>query len=125
MTLRELGKAAGVRVGAAVSDIAFATGDLAYRSLLSTEFNSVTAERVMKWRFVQPEPGRWEWAPADALVDFAAAHEMAIRGHTIVWPVMGTPKYIEDITDPWLRQALTNEATRRWGPRTGGHGHGR
>jgi len=24
---------------------------------------------------------------------------------------------IHDITDTWLRQALVNEATRRWGPR--------
>ena len=32
---------------------------------------------------------------------------------------------ITDITDPWLRQAITNEATRRWGPRSGGHGNGR
>ena len=32
---------------------------------------------------------------------------------------------ITDITDAWLRQALVNEATRRWGRRNGGHGHGR
>ncbi len=32
---------------------------------------------------------------------------------------------IEDITDPWLRQAVLNEATRRWGPRSGGDRHGR
>ncbi len=32
---------------------------------------------------------------------------------------------ITDITDAWLRQALINEATRRWGRRKGGHGHGR
>ena len=32
---------------------------------------------------------------------------------------------ITDITDPWLRQAITNEAVRRWGPRNGGYGHGR
>lgn len=32
---------------------------------------------------------------------------------------------IDDITDPWLRQAVANEATRRWGPRSGGHNHGR
>jgi hypothetical protein len=32
---------------------------------------------------------------------------------------------VEDITDPWLRQAITNEANRRWGRRQGGHGHGR
>ncbi len=32
---------------------------------------------------------------------------------------------ISEITDPWLRQAIANEANRRWGRRQGGHGHGR
>jgi hypothetical protein len=32
---------------------------------------------------------------------------------------------IHDIADPWLRQAITNEANRRWGRRQGGHGYGR
>ncbi len=32
---------------------------------------------------------------------------------------------IAEITDPWLRQLIANEATRRWGRRNGGHGHGR
>ena len=32
---------------------------------------------------------------------------------------------VDEISDPWLRQAITNEANRRWGRRQGGHGHGR
>ena len=32
---------------------------------------------------------------------------------------------IEDITDPWLRQAIQNEAVRRWGPRQQEKTHGR
>jgi len=32
---------------------------------------------------------------------------------------------VEDIADPWLRQAVTNEANRRWGRRQGGMQHGR
>ena len=32
---------------------------------------------------------------------------------------------VDDITDPWLRQAIINEATRRWGRRDGGTSHGR
>lgn len=32
---------------------------------------------------------------------------------------------IDEITDPWLRQAIINEANRRWGRRDGGQGHGR
>ena len=43
-----------------------------------------------------------------------------------VWREQGVVALrLEDITDPWLRQALTNEATRRWGPRNGGTRHGR
>lgn len=32
---------------------------------------------------------------------------------------------VDDIADPWLRQAVTNEANRRWGRRHGGIQHGR
>jgi hypothetical protein len=32
---------------------------------------------------------------------------------------------IEDIHDPWLRQAITNEANRRWGRRNGENHHDR
>jgi hypothetical protein len=32
---------------------------------------------------------------------------------------------VADITAPWLRQAITNEANRRWGHRQGEHAHGR
>jgi hypothetical protein len=42
-----------------------------------------------------------------------------------VWHQHGVASLsIDEITDPWLRQAVINEATRRWGPRDGGH-HGR
>jgi hypothetical protein len=43
-----------------------------------------------------------------------------------VWLQQGVVSlHLEDITDPWLRQAVQNEATRRWGPRSGGQHHGR
>lgn len=32
---------------------------------------------------------------------------------------------VDQISDPLLRQAVTNEAVRRWGRRTGGKMHGR
>jgi hypothetical protein len=35
-----------------------------------------------------------------------------------VWQQQGVVSlYLEDITDAWLRQAIQNEAVRRWGPR--------
>jgi hypothetical protein len=46
-----------------------------------------------------------------------------------VWRDQGVVSIaIDDIPDPWLRQALVNEARRRWGPRStsiGGNTHGR
>ena len=43
-----------------------------------------------------------------------------------VWRDQGVVSLrLEDITDPWLRQAITNEANRRWGRRNGGNSHGR
>ena len=43
-----------------------------------------------------------------------------------VWRDQGVVSLaLDDITDPWLRQAVTNEAVRRWGPRNGGSNHGR
>ncbi|MBR0679317.1 hypothetical protein GXW74_02365 [Roseomonas eburnea] len=32
---------------------------------------------------------------------------------------------VDDVPDPWLRQAITNEANRRWGRRNGENSHGR
>jgi len=99
MSLRELAAAGGVRVGAAVSDGAFGAGDEQYRSLLASEFNSVTAERAMKWLWIHPEPDRWEWEASDELIEFADAHQMQVRGHTVVWPHWGTPDYITKCDD--------------------------
>ena len=43
-----------------------------------------------------------------------------------VWQQQGVVSLaIEDITDPWLRQAVQNEAVRRLGPRQQEKNHGR
>jgi len=43
-----------------------------------------------------------------------------------VWREQGVISlHLDDIPDAWLRQALINEATRRWGPCKDGDRHGR
>ena len=119
MSLRDLAAAGGVRVGAAVSDTAFGSGDEDYRSLLAAEFNSVTAERAMKWMWIHPEPDLWEWEANDGLTQFAATHQMQVRGHTVVWPHWGTPPYITECDDAGaLRRHLedhVHELFSHWG----------
>lgn len=110
-TLQGAASAAGVPVGAAVAPTLI-TVEPDYASTLAAEFNSVTAENVMKWAAVQPQRGSYDFAPADALIDFADAHAMAVRGHTLIWDqavIDSTPAWVTAITDPdELRAVMTD-----------------
>jgi endo-1,4-beta-xylanase len=70
------------RVGAAVwqGDL---TGEHAF--LLTKHFNAITSENDMKWQTLQPTEGAFNFAPADAQVAFAKAHDIPVRGHTLAW----------------------------------------
>ena len=56
-----------------------------YRNTLAREFNAVTPENAMKWDTIHPEQDRYDFEPADEIVEFAQEHDMAVRGHTLVW----------------------------------------
>ncbi|HKD81551.1 MAG TPA: endo-1,4-beta-xylanase [Candidatus Angelobacter sp.] len=62
-------------------------GDIsgAHSELLTRHFNSITAENAMKWAVIEPTEGHFNFAPADALVDFAKTNHMRVRGHTLCW----------------------------------------
>ncbi len=83
-SLRELAAQRGLLIGAAVSP-----GPLrcepAFAQALAHEFNLLTTENAVKFGPVHPQPDRYFWDDADALVAFAQAHEMQVRGHTLVW----------------------------------------
>ena len=53
--------------------------------LLKRHFGSLTTENVLKMAPVHPEEDRYNWAPADSIVDFARANGIRFRGHTLVW----------------------------------------
>ena len=86
------------------------TNDLTYRRILATEFNSLTPENQLKWEFVHPQPGVYNFtAPdgADAIVRFARRHHQAVRGHTLVWHSQN-PAWLEqaNYTPRQLRRIL-------------------
>jgi beta-glucosidase len=62
-------------------------GDISgpHSELLKKHFNSITAENAMKWAVIEPVEGKFNFAPADALVEFAKANHMHARGHTLCW----------------------------------------
>lgn len=53
--------------------------------LLKKNFNSLSAESVMKPGPLQPEENKYFWDSADKIVDFAQANGMKVRGHCLVW----------------------------------------
>jgi endo-1,4-beta-xylanase len=103
-SLRARAELRGIHVGAAVNPDLLA-GDERYRETLGGEFNMLTAENVMKWSLIHPEPDRFNFCPADVLAAFADANAMAIRGHTLVWHQQ-IPAWLESLGREELTEVL-------------------
>lgn len=56
-----------------------------HSEILKRHFNSIVAENDMKWSRIEPAEGVFRFARADALVAFARANHMLVRGHTLLW----------------------------------------
>jgi endo-1,4-beta-xylanase len=70
-------------VGVAVSPQSLT--DPTESAFILRQFNSLTPENVMKMGPIHPEENRYNWGPADAIVDFAQAHNLRVRGHNLCW----------------------------------------
>ncbi len=71
---------------------------------IKKNFNSLTAENVMKPALIQPEEGKFNWAEADKIVEFAQANGMKVRGHTLCW---------HNQTGEWMfKDSAGNEASK-------------
>src|SRR5687768_11614062 len=60
-------------IGVAVSLRSLSGADA---QLITQQFNSVTPENAMKMGPIHPEENRYNWAPADSIVNFAQKHAM-------------------------------------------------
>jgi endo-1,4-beta-xylanase len=74
----------GFFIGAAVSMSPFRT-EAIYLQTLRREFNIIVAENAFKWSAVRPSRTEFNFTDTDALVAFAEANNMRVRGHTLVW----------------------------------------
>lgn len=68
-------------IGAAVNVRTIKT----HSELLIKHFNSITAENEMKPESVHAIENECNFEKADAIVEFAQANDMLVRGHTLVW----------------------------------------
>ncbi len=95
-------------------------------ALILREFNSITPENVMKMGPLHPRPGNgadsYDFAGADAVVDFAAQHGLKMIGHTLCWhsqmprwmgePEPGQTELTKDVLKARLRDHIMTVAGR-------------
>ncbi|BCR85872.1 endo-1,4-beta-xylanase [Aspergillus chevalieri] len=81
--------------------------DPQFATVLAQQFNSLSPENEMKWSFLNPTRGHYNWDTIDRLVDFAEAHDMVVKGHGLISSCCN-PDYLLNITDPTaFRAAMT------------------
>jgi GH35 family endo-1,4-beta-xylanase len=59
--------------------------DLRFATVLSQQFNSLSPKKEMKWVFLNPARGQYNWRSVDQLVDFAEHHDMVVKGHGLIY----------------------------------------
>ena len=85
----------GMLYGAATANYELALADFA--AAFAREANILVAEYEMKRDAMEPLRGRYDFSASDKLADFAARHQMKMRGHTLCWYTANPP---------WLAAAL-------------------
>ena len=82
-TLRQVAAEKGILFGGA-----FSTWDLAdpsFGDLLARECSIAVPENSLKWDAIRPKVTTFNFTVPDLLYDFASKHNIAFRGHTLVW----------------------------------------
>ncbi|MDE0420637.1 MAG: endo-1,4-beta-xylanase [Gammaproteobacteria bacterium] len=67
--------------------------------LITRHFGMVVAEYQMKANVIAPREGEYDWSAADAIVAFAEANGMRVRGHALLWH-QSTPDWFLAGGDP-------------------------
>ena len=72
-------------IGTAVTPAITSGADKASQDIVIKHFNTITVENVMKAALINPQPGVFNFGPADDYVAFGEKNKMFIVGHTLVW----------------------------------------
>lgn len=70
-------------------------------ALVKAQFNQIVAENDCKWEMIHPRAGAdgYDFAPADAFVNFGLSNHLSLVGHTLVWHSQ-TPSWVFAGTNP-------------------------
>jgi GH35 family endo-1,4-beta-xylanase len=102
LPLRQLADQVNISIGAAVETRHLENPQ--FRDTFVREFSQLTPENEMKFKYVQPQQGQFDFTAADQLVDFAEQNDMVVKGHALVWHIQN-PEWLEN--GNWSKQELS------------------
>jgi endo-1,4-beta-xylanase len=118
-TLREAATDRKLIYGTAVSS-GNLEKDKPFAKLVMDQANMLVAEGETKRKAIEPEQGRFNFAPTEKLLAFAAANGQNMRGHTLVW---------HEANPDWLLKTLDSKPDEKlltdYIEKTVGHFRGR
>ena len=79
--------------------------DSLLREIIPKEFNLLSPSNELKMNAVRPNPALYNIANAEAIVDFAISHKMAVRGGCLVWYI-SVPPWLLKLTNKEIESAL-------------------
>jgi endo-1,4-beta-xylanase len=56
-----------------------------YAAVVAGECGLIVPENELKWQASRPGPETFDFSKMDAIVAWAQAHQLAVRGHTLLW----------------------------------------
>lgn len=72
-------------IGVALNRRQFTEEDKRGLPIIQAHFNSISPENQLKWQYVHPSAGKYDFTGADQFVLFGEKHQMVVIGHTLVW----------------------------------------
>ena len=94
-------------------------------ALLKAQFNQISPENDLKWQLIHPREGAngYDFAAADAFVNFGLSNKITVVGHTLVWHSQ-TPNWVFAGTNPPPTNATSFAAASTNSPATNRFGRG-
>jgi endo-1,4-beta-xylanase len=79
-----LQSAAPFPMGAAVGSEGI-KGSAFYAGTLITQYNSISTDWELKFNWIEPQQGQYNYADGDYIVSFATQHHMRVHAHNLIW----------------------------------------
>jgi endo-1,4-beta-xylanase len=80
-------------IGASIDQKQIEERDPRGNPIITSQFNTISPENVLKWDRVHPRPDGYNFDPVDRYVAFGEKHKMHIIGHCLVWHCQ-TPRWV-------------------------------